>query len=96
MENDTGKETLKNIYDFADNKVKIDYQANNEKVETRLREYNRNFSEDEKILKRNYVINRNENTSYMEIRKEYMKNYHCKRKDLLNNLINCVEELKNV
>lgn len=45
MENDTVKETLKNIYDFADNKVKIDYQANNEKVETRLREYNRNFSE---------------------------------------------------
>lgn len=31
----------------------------------------------------------------MEITKKYTKNYHYKRKDLLNNLITCVEELEN-
>ena len=33
--------------------------------------------------------------SNVEIRKEYMRNYHYKRKDSLNNLINRVEELEN-
>ena len=31
-----------------------------------------------------------------EIRKKYLKKYYYKRKSLLNQLINCVEELKNV
>lgn len=31
----------------------------------------------------------------METTKEYTKNYHYKRKDLLNNLITSVDELEN-
>ena len=31
-----------------------------------------------------------------ERKKEYMRNYYHKRKNLLNRVINCVEELENV
>ena len=31
-----------------------------------------------------------------EIKKKHMKNYYYKRKNLLNHLINCVEELESV
>ena len=67
-------------------------------MQKRLIEYCRNLSEDEKIKKRNYAKTKNINMSDVnrERKKEYIKNYYYNRKDLLCQLVNCIEELENV
>ena len=67
-------------------------------MQKRLSEYCRNLSEYEKIKKRNYAKTKNINMSDVnrERKKEYIKNYYYNRKDLLCQLVNCIEELENV
>ena len=79
-------------------KAKNYYQGKKEKLQERSREYYRYLPEDEKIKKRNYPNNGNKNMSEKERgrKKEYMRNHYYERKNLLNHVINCVEELENV
>ena len=63
MENDSVEKTVKEHYDFLDNKAKKDYQANKEKKQERSREHQRSLSEDEKTKERNYANIRNINIS---------------------------------
>ena len=58
----------------------------------------RNLSEEEKMKKRNFANFRNKNILDVprERKKEHMKKYYYKSKHLLNNLINCVEQLEGL
>ena len=79
-------------------KAKHYCQSKKEKLQERLREYYRNLPEDGKIKKRNYANNGNKNMSEKEgeRKKEYMRSYYYKRKNLLNHVINCVQKLENI
>ena len=79
-------------------KAKNYYQCKKEKLKERSQEYYRNLPEDGKIKKRNYANNGNKNMAEKERerKKDYMRNYCYKRKNLLNHVISCVEELENV
>ena len=67
------EKTVKNNYDFLDNKSKAEnhYQVCKEKLQKRSRKCYRNFSEDEKTEKGNYVNNRNKNM--MEVYRQRRK-----------------------
>ena len=56
------------------------------------------FQTKKKLKKANYANIKNKNMSHgdREIRKTYLRQYYYKRKSLLNQLVNRVEELENV
>lgn len=67
-------------------------------MQKRWRKCYRNLSKEEKINKKKYANNRNKNVPDVNIerRKIYIKNYHHKRKNCLNYLINHAEEVENI
>lgn len=85
MENDTAEKTVKNDYHFADYKAKMYYQANKGKIQKSFRQCYKNSSEDKNIKNRNYANYRNRNMSVAdrERRKENVKHYHYKRKNIV-------------
>ena len=65
------------------------YRTNKEKLQKGSGEHYGNLSEGEKNKKRNYEIKIYQ--TQIEKKKEYIKNYYYKRKNLLNDLINSSE-----
>lgn len=67
-------------------------------MQKRWRKCYKNLSKEDKINIKKYANNRNKNVPDVEIerRKIYIKNYHYKRKNCLNYLINHAEEVENI
>ena len=74
-------------------KIKKHYHVN--KLQKRMREYDRNLPEDEKIMKKHYANNRNKHISDEEKKRRYGK-LLLPKQNLLDHLINSVEEIENV